>query len=213
MNSLNFFDRFGIMFFWGSDSEFIDRVALCLTDPLLWVPLFVALLYLVLHNHPNSRERLICIGAVCVCLALSAGVCNLIVKPLVCRIRPCNVEELRLMFHIPGGYGEKNYSFFSSHAANYMGLTTFFFLLVRKKIMTVAMILLTLVNIWTRLYLGQHYLSDICVGLLWGVVSGTLAWQVYKKYSQGRPDFSNADPLLVASVFFATVILTLLYCI
>ena len=163
------------MAFWGSDSEFIDCFALCLTDPLVWIPLFLSLLYMVLHSHPNNRERLVCIAAVCVCLALSAGVCNLIVKPLVCRPRPCNVEELRLLFHIPGGYGEKNYSFFSSHAA--------------------------------------HYLSDICVGLLWGVVSGTLAWQFYKRFSQGRPDFSNSDPLIVATVFFATVILTLIYCI
>jgi undecaprenyl-diphosphatase len=94
-----------------------------------------------------------------------------------------------------------------------MGLATFFFFLVRKKIMTVAMLLLALVNAWTRLYLGQHYLSDICIGLLWGVVSGILAWQVYKKYSQGRPDFNNSDPLIVATVFFATVILTMVYCI
>ena len=126
MNEINFFDRMGILLFWGSDSSFIDQLAYRLTSPLVWMPLFLMLFYIVLHNHSNRRERLVCIAAVCVVMALSAGVCNLIVKPLVCRVRPCNVPELREMFHVVKGYAENNYSFFSSHSANYTALATFF---------------------------------------------------------------------------------------
>ncbi len=218
MNEINFFDRIGILLFWGSDSSLLDHLALRLTDPLVWVPFFLALIYIVLHNHDNKRERLVCIAAVCVTLALSAGVCNLIVKPLVCRVRPCNVPELKEMFHVVKGYAENNYSFFSSHAANYTALATFFILLVRHKVMTIAMVFLMLTNVWTRLYLGQHYLSDICVGMLWGIVSGYIGWRVYKKYSRQERRITEVAPTgfympdiwLAAIVLFCTFFLVML---
>ena len=218
MNEINFFDRMGILLFWGSDSSFVDHLAYRLTDPLVWVPVFLMLFYIVLHNHNNRRERLVCIAAVCVVMALSAGVCNLIVKPLVCRVRPCNVPELREMFHVVKGYAENNYSFFSSHSANYTALATFFIFLVRHRIMTAVMVCLALVNMWTRLYLGQHYLSDICVGMMWGVISGYIGWQVYKKYSHQEHQktdsaptgFLQRDIYLTALVFVATILFVIL---
>lgn len=218
MNDINLFDRLGIMLFWGSDSSLVDHLAINLTNPLAWVPFFIMLLYIVLHNHSNKRERLICVAAVCVTLALSAGVCNLIVKPLVCRVRPCNVPELREMFHVVKGYAENNYSFFSSHSANYTALATFFILLVRHRVMTVVMVCLALVNMWTRLYLGQHYLSDICVGMMWGIVSGYIGWRVYKKYSHQErhateiapTGFLLQDLYLAALVFVGTIFLVML---
>lgn len=218
MNDINLFDRLGIMLFWGSDSSLVDHLAINLTSPLAWVPFFFMLLYIVLHNHSNKRERLICVAAVCVTLALSAGVCNLIVKPLVCRVRPCNVPELREMFHVVKGYAENNYSFFSSHSANYTALATFFILLVRHRVMTVVMVCLALVNMWTRLYLGQHYLSDICVGMMWGIVSGYIGWRVYKKYSHQERHATEVAPTgfllqdlyLAALVFVGTIFLVML---
>ena len=219
MSEINFFDRMGILLFWGSDSTLLDHLALRLTAPLAWLPFFLTLLYIVLHNHSNKRERLVCLAAVCVTLALSAGVCNLIVKPLVCRVRPCNVPELREMFHVVKGYAENNYSFFSSHAANYTALATFFILLVRHKIMTAVMVCLMLVNVWTRLYLGQHYLSDICVGMLWGIASGYMGWMVYKKYSHQEREITEFAPTgfllpdinLAAVVFVSTLFLVMLF--
>ena len=218
MNEINIFDRMGILLFWGSDSALLDHLAINLTDPLVWVPFFLTLLYIVLHNHSNKRERLVCIAAVCVTLALSAGVCNFIVKPLVCRVRPCNVPELREMFHVVKGYAENNYSFFSSHSANYTALATFFILLVRHKVMTAVMVALALINMWTRLYLGQHYLSDICVGMLWGIVSGYIGWRVYKNCSHQEFQVSELAPTgfklqdiyISALVFMCTLFLVML---
>ena len=208
----------GILLFWGSDSSLLDHLAINLTSPLAWIPFFLTLLYIVLHNHDNKRERLICLAAVCVTLALSAGVCNIVVKPLVCRVRPCNVPELREMFHVVKGYAENNYSFFSSHSANYTALATFFILLVRHKLMTAVMVCLALINMWTRLYLGQHYLSDICVGVLWGIVSGYIGWRVYKKYSRQERIITEFAPTgfllpdinLAAVVFMCTLFLVML---
>ena len=208
----------GILLFWGSDSSLLDHLAINLTSPLAWIPFFLTLLYIVLHNHDNRRERLVCIAAVCVTLALSAGVCNIVVKPLVCRVRPCNVPELREMFHVVRGYAENNYSFFSSHAANYTALATFFILLVRHRLMTVVMTIVVLINIWTRLYLGQHYLSDICVGILWGIVSGYIGWRVYRRYSRQERRITEFAPTgflipdirLVALVLICTLFLVML---
>jgi undecaprenyl-diphosphatase len=122
------------------------------------------------------------------------------------------------MFHVVKGYAENNYSFFSSHSANYTALATFFILLVRHRLMTAAMVCLALINMWTRLYLGQHYLSDICVGMMWGIVSGYIGWRVYKKYSHQESlvtelaptGFLLRDIYISAAVFMCTLILVVL---
>ena len=45
----------------------------------------------------------------------------------------------------------------------------------------------SLLNCYTRMYLGLHYPLDILAGLLWGMVAGVLSylvwWKVYYKIS------------------------------
>jgi undecaprenyl-diphosphatase len=85
--------------------------------------------------------------------------------------------------------------------------------------MTAVMVALALVNMWTRLYLGQHYLSDICVGMLWGIVSGYIGWRVYKKYSHQEREITEFAPTgfllpdinLAAVVFVSTLFLVMLF--
>ena len=72
-----------------------------------------------------------------------------------------------------------SYGFFSAHASNTFSIAIFFALLVRNRIFTVSMVLWSLVNCWTRMYLGVHYPGDILVGLLWGGLVGTAVWYLH----------------------------------
>ena len=60
-------------------------------------------------------------------------------------------------------------------------------LMVRSGRFALFMICWSLVNAWTRLYLGLHYPSDIAVGLVWGMCTGALAYyfyyRIYRKIS------------------------------
>jgi undecaprenyl-diphosphatase len=74
-----------------------------------------------------------------------------------------------------------DYGFFSAHAANTMSLAVYFCLLVRNRVFQFFMILWSLINCWTRLYLGLHYPGDVLVGLLWGIIAGFIAYLVWHK--------------------------------
>lgn len=166
----------------GSDSSFVDALMLTLTSGYTWIALYVALLYLIVHNSDNMAKVMLVVGSAVLCVILSGGVSDFIVKPLVGRIRPINDPALFDIIHRVGGVGNKDFSFFSSHAANTFSLATFFALLVRKRTMSVAMFVWALTNCYTRLYLGAHYPSDVFVGMVWGTAIGLLVYWFYKRF-------------------------------
>lgn len=74
----------------GSASSFLDALMLTLTSGYTWIPLYVALLYLVINNSETMSHIILVVGCVLLCVVLSGGICDYIVKPLVGRIRPIN---------------------------------------------------------------------------------------------------------------------------
>lgn len=174
-------DNIGLDMLFGSDSAVLDNVALTLTNAWTWVPLYVALLLLIIKNNDNMQQILTCFGYAILAVAIASITANVIVKPLVERPRPCNTPVVMFLAQIAGDMHSKDYSFFSSHAANTMAIAVYFALLVKSKAMSITLITWSFINCWTRLYLGQHYLTDILVGMLWGVCAGTIAYILLRK--------------------------------
>ena len=74
------------------------------------------------------------------------------------------------------------FGFVSSHAANFASLSTFILLSLRPKwSLVILVVLLHLLVIYSRVYLGVHYVADVLVGTLLGMVCGWLVYQVYNK--------------------------------
>ncbi len=174
-------DQFGVQWLLGSDSAVLDHVALTMTNALVWIPLYLALLYLIIKNNSSMPQICLCIACAVLCVVLSSILSNVIVKPLVERPRPCNTPEVMYLAQIAGNLRSKDFSFFSSHAANTMSLAVFFTLLVRSRALSVALVLWSLLNCWTRLYLGQHYVTDILAGLLCGIAMGLLSYLLFRR--------------------------------
>ena len=212
------------MLFMGSDSAFLDYFALTVTDALVWIPMFLALAYMVIKNNDNMQQILVFFCCLAFMMLLSAGVCNIIVKPLVERVRPCNTPEIKYLVQIAGDYHAKDFSFFSSHAANTMAVTAFMTMVVRSRRLFLTLFTWFLINIWSRLYLGQHFLTDITVGAMWGIVSAILAYYIYDKV-YGRitekkafiseqytvTGFAISDVNIVVTVFMLTVIAAMVF--
>jgi undecaprenyl-diphosphatase len=163
----------------GSDSLFLDRVAHVLTTALTWLPLYLSLLYIVIRNNENFRKVLCVLAGAGLCVLLAGSVDDLIVKPTVARWRPTHDPEIGLLVDIVDGYRGGKYGFFSAHAANTFSIAIFFSLLMRQRMLTFFLVGYSLVNCYTRLYLGVHYPGDITVGLLWG---GFVGWFVHWLY-------------------------------
>jgi undecaprenyl-diphosphatase len=185
MEELIQLDKQLLLWFNGSDSLFLDGLVKTLTTATTWIPLYLGLFYLVLKNNDNVQKVLLVLGCAGLCVVLAGSLNDLFVKPWVARWRPSRDPEIAMLVDVVNGYRGGRYGFFSSHAANTFSLAIFFTLLVRSKVLSVAMILWSLLNCWTRLYLGVHFPGDILCGLLWGGVVGTGMWflhqHIYKK--------------------------------
>ena len=166
----------------GSDNIVLDSMVLLLTNAYTWIPLYLFLIFLVIHNNEKwSQIFLVTFAGVC-CVLVSSAVSELMFKPWVARLRPIHTEDLAGSLDLIEGFNARGYSFFSSHAANTFSLAVFMSLLVRRWTFTIAMVAWSLVNCWTRLYLGAHFPSDIIAGLLCGGVVGWLVYMIHMHY-------------------------------
>lgn len=173
------FDKQLLLALNGSDSLFLDGLAMALTTASTWVPLYVALFYLVLKNNENVRQILLVVACAAACVLLAGTVDDTLVKPLVARWRPTHDPQIGILVDVVDGYRGGKYGFFSAHAANTFSVAVFFCLLVRSRALSVALVAWSLTNCWTRVYLGVHYPGDILCGLLWG---GLVGFAVYWAY-------------------------------
>lgn len=213
-----------LRWFNGSDNLFVDQLAVVLTNGFTWLPLYLVLLYLVIKNNETMSQIMLIVGCSLLCIILADGLADFIAKPYFARWRPSNDPVLKYSIDIVNNIRGGDYGFFSAHAANTMSLAVFLSLLVRHRVFTLFMVGWSLVNCWTRLYLGLHYPGDILVGLLWGVISGLVAYYCfYKIFFKISPKiqyvstqytasgYSIADIDMVLTVLSLTCVLALVY--
>ena len=186
-------DKTLLMVFNGSHCPFVDRLAVTLTCGYMWIPLYIALLLLVINNHKTVVQISLVISMALLAIVLSEGMADLIVKPLVARLRPIHDTLMQDCVQVVNNYRAEGYSFFSAHASNTMAVAVFFSLLVKDRLFACTLITWALVNCWTRLYLGVHYPSDIIVGVVWGSVSGLFAYTMYNKVKDTRSVRASDD--------------------
>ena len=167
----------------GSESLFLDSLVVTLTNAWTWVPLYISLLVVVIKNSESALKVLLIMGSAGLCVLFAGTIDDTIVKPLVGRWRPTRDPEIGLLVDIVDGYRGGNYGFFSAHAANTFSIAIFFCWLIRSRLLSIALVLWSFTNCWTRLYLGVHFPGDILVGLCWGALVGTGVYFLYRHFS------------------------------
>ena len=170
-----------LQWFNGSNNVILDQLALVLTSGFTWIPLYVVLFIVVMRNNETMMQIGLVVGDALLCILFADGFSDGIIKPLAERWRPSNDPLVKYSVQVVDNLRMKDYSFCSAHAANTMSIAVFFSLLVRSRMLTITMIVWSLVNCWTRLYLGVHYPLDIATGLLLGSVVGFLVYLLYHR--------------------------------
>ena len=167
-------------------------------------------------------QIMLVVGCALACVGLADIMADVIVKPLVERWRPSNDPLFKYDVSVVDGYRGTSYGFFSAHAANTFSLALFFCMLVRSRVLSVALVLWSFVNCYTRMYLGLHYPSDIVCGLLWGSVCAIGVYYFYLRVSRrmfGEDNYVSTqytstgyrlcDVDIVVFVLVSTVLITL----
>ncbi len=166
----------------GSESLYLDAFAVTATRTVVWLPLALVFLYVVIRNN-NLPAIFLTVFGVGLCVLLSDQIASSLFKPLVARYRPAQDPHLMYLVRVVNDYRGGQYGFFSSHAANTVSVAVFVSLVTRYRPLSAALGAWALLNCWTRVYLGVHYVGDVLAGCVCGLAVGVLVWLLWRKLS------------------------------
>lgn len=144
----------------------------------LWIGLTVILLLL-----PEKRKSG---GILLAALLFDLLLCNILIKPLVARVRPCDVNTaVELLIAHP-----VDMSFPSGHTAASFASVAALYLAGERKLWKISLVLTVLIA-FSRLYLYVHYPTDVLGGAVIGILSGYLGFRcaeaLRKAKREGKP--------------------------
>lgn len=205
---LNDIDADALLAVNGSHDLFQDAFWWLLTAKWSSALLLLALLWILLHQ--NRRHALLVLAMLALAVVFADQVSSGLIKHLVERLRPTHDPSLESMVHVINGYRGGMYGFVSSHAANYCALAMLISLVMRHRLVTISMFTWTLLQCYSRMYLGVHYPGDIIGGLAVGLLAGWLVWQlmrwIERRWHLPRGHYTRPDAVLIASALGITVV-------
>ncbi|MCE5204636.1 MAG: phosphatase PAP2 family protein [Porphyromonadaceae bacterium] len=201
----------------GSDSQFLDNVMWMLSGRLVWIPLFLLIIFLFFYKS-HWKEGLLVTLFFILLFAACDQLASAFFKPLFERFRPTHHPDFKDLVDIVNGYRGGLYGFISSHATNSFGLAVFLSLLFRNRWVSITVLFWAVLNSYTRIYLGVHFVSDILAGMIAGSILGYLFYELYRitrtsllhhPQSQNTPLYSRTHANIL-SIFIPSYLILLI---
>ena len=165
----------------GCHNDYFDHFMYLFSDRWIWVPMYVAILYVMIRNF-SFRKTIVCLIAIALTITIADQVGASLIRPIVERMRPSNPDNpISDLVHIVNNYRSGRYGFPSCHAANTFGLAFFVCFLFRRRWLTVFLMFWAVVTCYSRVYLGLHYPGDLFFGMILGFLSAVVVYFVKRK--------------------------------
>ena len=159
----------------------VDNFMWLYSGKIVWIPLILLFLFIFSNKQKWQQVLLVLIAVALVilfCDQFASGIC----KPLFHRFRPTHHPEFMNDVKIVFGYRGGRYGFISSHAANAFGYAIFMSLLFRNKLFSIVIFIWAILQAYSRIYLGVHFITDIIPGIIVGLFFGWFVYWGYKKF-------------------------------
>ncbi len=179
METLLQLDRDLLLFFNSFTSPLFDNFFWVITSVIVWLPLYAAILYVVIKQQ--GLKGFVTLIAFGVMVTLCDQISTNVFKDGFERLRPTREPALEGLLDLVNGYRGGKFGFVSSHATNSFGLAALSSLLFRYRWYTVFIFLWAALNSYSRIYMGVHYPGDVLGGLILGVLIGWFVYWLYKK--------------------------------
>lgn len=164
----------------GWHTPVLDRLMPVYTDMWLWVPFFL-ILVVGLAIGRSKKEWVPMLIAFLAVVLVTTVTTSLLVKPFFQRLRPTHHPDFMYDVKTVLEYvGEGKYGFISGHSTFSFAMAMFTTLLLNYKPYGWMIFSWASLVVYSRLYLGVHFLTDVIPGMLVGMLIG---WVVYRLYS------------------------------
>ncbi len=100
---------------------------------------------------------------------------EVVLKNLICRVRPCNLVEVQMLINKPSSF-----SFPSGHTCSSFAAATVL-MKMDKRFGIGALVIASLIG-FSRLYNYVHFPTDVLCGAILGVVCGFVMCWIFKKF-------------------------------
>lgn len=162
-------------------APWLDGFMVFVSEKFAWIPLYAAILFSLFRKF-DWKTAVVFTLTIVLGFGLSDQI-SVAFKFVFERLRPCHDEvisqSIRTLVNCGGKFG-----FVSSHASNTMSLTVLVGLIFRKKYVWTIMLLYTILNGYSRIYLGKHFFGDVIGGYLLGIFVAFLTFEIAKKAIQ-----------------------------
>jgi len=155
-------------------STFLDSFMWFLSGSYILFFLLPFVSYFLLKAY-NSKQLTWIFIAIILTIILTDQLSVHAFKEVFQRYRPSHNLLLKPQLHLheyPDGslYKGGKFGFVSSHASNYFGILTIISTLINQRWVKVVLFVIALLIIYSRVYLGVHFVSDVICGALLGYV-------------------------------------------
>jgi len=162
----------------GSHTWWLDKIMFFFASPWVWSPPIIVVLFFFFKRQNDKMLMLIFTILIA---ATTIVVAEYLIKPYFSRFRPTShplfLDDVRIYcnYIADGAYG-----FISSHSANAFAFATMSAFVVKKCWYSFAIIFWAFVMVYSRVYLGAHFITDVIPGMIVGIFTGWVFYLLYK---------------------------------